>query len=69
MRLGHISKRRIERLVSDGILNPLNFTDFDVCVNCIKGKQTNVRRLGANRISDVLEPIHTDICGPFHTAS
>ena len=68
-RLGHISKRRIERLVSDGILDPLDFMDFDTCVNCIKGKQTNVRRLSANRASDVLELIHTDICGPFPTAS
>ena len=44
-RLGHISKRRIKRLVSDGILDPLDFINFDTCVNCIKGKQTNVRRL------------------------
>ena len=32
-RLGHISKQRIERLVFDGILDPLDFIDFDVCVN------------------------------------
>ena len=68
-RLGHISKQRIERLVSDRILNSLDFTDFDVYVNCIKGKQTNIRRLGANRTSDILELIHTDICEPFPTAS
>ena len=68
-RLGHISKSRIERLVSDGILDSLDFTDFEVCVDCIKGKQTNIRRLCANRVSDVLELIHTDICGPFPTAS
>ena len=37
-RLSHISKWRIERLVFDRILDPLDFTDFDVCVNCIKGK-------------------------------
>ena len=53
----------------DGILDPLDFMDFDTCVNCIKGKQKNVRRLGANRASDVLELIHTDIYGPFPTAS
>ena len=64
-RLGHISRRRMERLVSDGILNPLDFADFDVCVNCIKGKQTNQRRFEANRTSDVLELIHIDIYGPF----
>ena len=51
--------------MSNGILDPLDFMDFDTCVNCIKGKQTNVRRLGANRALDVLELIHTDICGPF----
>ena len=56
-RLGHISKRRIERLIYDGILDPLDFMDFNTCVNCIKGKQTNIRRLGANRASNVLELI------------
>ena len=38
---GHISKRRMERLVSNIILGPLIFTDKNVCVECIKGKQTN----------------------------
>ena len=55
--------------MSDGILDPLDFMDFNTCVNCIKGKQTKIRRLGANRASDVLELIHTDICGSFPTAS
>ena len=55
--------------MSDGILDPLDLTEFQVCIECIKGKQTNVRRLGANICSDVLELIHTDICGPFPTAS
>lgn len=60
-RLGHISKKRIERLVSYGILDPLNFLDFDMCVNCIKEKQINIRRLAANRTIDFLKLIHTDI--------
>ncbi|KAG8480618.1 hypothetical protein CXB51_024788 [Gossypium anomalum] len=34
-----------------------------------RGKQTKTKRLGANRSSDVLELIHTDICGPLPTAS
>ena len=55
--------------MSEEILNPLDFIDFDVYVNCIKGKQTNIRRLGANWTSDILELIHTDICGPFPTTS
>ncbi|KAK9683434.1 hypothetical protein RND81_10G141100 [Saponaria officinalis] len=68
-RLGHVSKERIQRLVSNGILDSIDFTNFDVCISCIKGKQTKVKRLGANRATDVLELIHTDICGPFPTAS
>jgi len=68
-RLGHISKNRVERLVSNGILKSIDFTNFDVCVECIKGKQTKAKRLGAYRASDVLELIHTDICGPFPTPS
>ena len=66
-RLGHISNQRIQRLVSEGILDPLDFSDFQVCIECIKGKQTNMRKKDANRCSDVLELIHTDLCGPFPT--
>ncbi|KAJ4728701.1 Retrovirus-related Pol polyprotein from transposon TNT 1-94 [Melia azedarach] len=68
-RLGHISRQRIKRLVSDEILDPLDFTDFDICVNCIKGKQTNKGRFEANRTLDVLELIYTDICKPFPTVA
>ncbi|KAJ9561477.1 hypothetical protein OSB04_006637 [Centaurea solstitialis] len=68
-RLGHISKQRIQRLIDERILNSIDLTNFQVCVECIKGKQTNARRLGSNRATDVLELIHTDICGPFPTAS
>ena len=51
--------------MSDEIIDPLDFTNFDSYVDCIKGKQTNKRRFEANRTSDVLELIHKDICGPF----
>ena len=67
--LGHISKQRIQRLVSDEILDSLDLSKFEVCVKCIKGKRTNIRKLGANKYLDVLELIHIDICGPFPTAS
>ncbi|KAL0400199.1 UNVERIFIED_CONTAM: hypothetical protein Sradi_2363200 [Sesamum radiatum] len=63
-RLGHISLERIKKLVNDGILTTLDFTDFDTCVDCIKGKQTNVSKKGAKRSSNLLEIIHTDICCP-----
>ena len=67
--LGHISNQCIQRLVLEGILDTLDFLDFQACIECIKGKQTNMRENNANRCNDVLELIHTDICGPFPTPS
>ena len=67
--LGHISKQRIQRLVLDEILDPLDLSDFEVCIECIKGKRTNIRKLGAKRAKGVLKLVHTDICGPFPTTS
>jgi len=55
--------------VLDEILEPLDLSDFKVCVECIKGKWTNIRKLGVERAKDILELIHTDICGPFPTPS
>ena len=55
--------------MSYGILDSLDFADFENCTNCIKGKQTNTRRFGANRATNVLQLIHTDICRPFPTLS
>ncbi|CAH8267188.1 unnamed protein product [Arabidopsis lyrata] len=68
-RLCHIFRNRVERLVSDGILSSIDFTDFNVCVDCIKEKQTKHKKLGAYRAKEVLELIHTYICGPFLTPS
>ena len=62
-RLGHISIDRIKRLVNDDeVLSTLDFIDFETCVDCIKGKQTNKSKKGATRSSAILEIIHTDIC-------
>jgi hypothetical protein len=63
-RLGHISIERIKRFVNEGVLNTLDFTDFETCVDCIKEKKTNKSKKGANRSSGILEIIHTDICSP-----
>ena len=63
-RLGHISIQRIKRLINDGVLSTLDFTDFETCVDCIKGKQTNKSKKGATRSTNILEIIHSDICCP-----
>jgi hypothetical protein len=65
MRFGHISIERIKRLVNDGVLQTLDFTNFGTCVDCIKGKQTNKTTKGARRSYEILEIIHTYIYGHF----
>ena len=47
----------------------MDFTDLNVCIDCIKGKQTKHTKKGATRSSQLLEIIHTDICGPFDIPS
>jgi len=48
-RLGHISKERIQRLVKNEIFLDLDFTDLNVCGDCIKVKQTKHIKKGATR--------------------
>ncbi|KAL4554216.1 hypothetical protein LXL04_037399 [Taraxacum kok-saghyz] len=64
-RLGHISRERMLRLVKDEVLPNLNFSDFENCVKCMKGKMTKGNKKGSTRSSGLLELIHTDISGPY----
>jgi hypothetical protein len=69
-RLGHISRGRIERLINDDILIPLDFSNSDYCIDCIKGKYAKqVKKVEAKRSAGVLKIIHADICDPFSVKS
>jgi len=68
-RLGHISRERMERLIKNEILSYLNFTDLNICVCCMKGKQAKHTKKGATRSTQLLEIVHTDIYGPFDVGS
>ena len=68
-RLGHISRGRIERLIKEEILHPLDFTDLEHCIDCIKGKFAKQIKKTAKRSAGILEIIHTDIYGPFPVKS
>ena len=46
-RLGHISRGRMERLVKNEILPPLEFSDLEQCIECIKGKFVKQIKKGA----------------------
>jgi hypothetical protein len=53
-------------LIKDDILIPLDFSNLDYCIDCIKGKYAKqVKKGEAKRSAGVLEIIHTNICGPF----
>ena len=68
-RLGHISRGRIERLVKNEILPPLEFSDLEQCIECIKGKFVKQIKKGTKRSAGILEIIYTDIGGPFPVRS
>ena len=55
--------------MSNEILDSLDMTNFQVSIECIKGKQITKRKLGANICTNVLEVIRTDIYRPFPIAS
>jgi hypothetical protein len=68
--LGHILRRRIERLIKDDIIIPLDFSNSDYCIDCIKGKYAKqVKKGEAKRSAMVLEIIHIGICGMFPVKS
>jgi hypothetical protein len=65
--LGHISRGRIERLVKESIFPPLEFLDFEQCINCIRGKYVKQIKKNTKRSAEILEIIHTNICSLIHS--
>ncbi|GJT00713.1 retrotransposon protein, putative, ty1-copia subclass [Tanacetum coccineum] len=60
-RLGHINKKRIEKLQHDGLLESIDDESFDVCVSCISGKMARKPFTHASeRADDLLGIIHSD---------
>ncbi|KAJ9553795.1 hypothetical protein OSB04_017840 [Centaurea solstitialis] len=65
-RLGHINKKRVELLLKGGFLSNFDYKPFDNCESCLSGKMTKQPFNNENeRATDLLEIIHTDVCGPF----
>ncbi|KAK1633069.1 hypothetical protein QYE76_007384, partial [Lolium multiflorum] len=69
-RLGHIGVKRMKKLHTDGLLESLEFESLDRCEACLMGKMTKTPFSGImERATDLLEIIHTDVCGPMSVAS
>ncbi|GJS55797.1 retrotransposon protein, putative, ty1-copia subclass [Tanacetum coccineum] len=68
--LGHISKKRTEKLQHNGLLNSINIESLGKCVSCLSGKMARKPYSHqVKRAKDLLGLIHTDVCGPFRIVS
>ena len=68
MHLGHINPNIIQRLIKDGLLEPLDFDEFPVCESCLEGKMTKrPSNAKGRRAQKLLELVHTDVCGLMST--
>ena len=72
-RLGHISKTSLKTLQHKGMVRDLpEFTiDTSVCKDCMAGKQTKeaIPKTSSWRAGEVIELVHSDICGPITPTS
>ncbi|KAL0413631.1 UNVERIFIED_CONTAM: Retrovirus-related Pol polyprotein from transposon RE2 [Sesamum radiatum] len=70
VRLGHISKDRIRRLVDTKSLEIDDLHHLPTCKSCLKGKMTKKPFVGQSAIAkDLLDLVHTDVCGPLSIPS
>jgi len=68
--LGHISENRMKRLHDDGLLTSFDFESYETCESCLQGKMTKAPFTGfPKRASDLLELVHTGVCGPMSTTA
>ncbi len=71
-RFGHLNMASLKEL--DAMVDGMNLKEVSLhhdCDGCIKGKhqRTSFPKDGATRVSQLLEIIHTDVCGPMRTTS
>ena len=65
-RLGHIGVKRMKKLHADGLLESLDYESVDDCEPCLMGKMTKTLFFRTmEQATDLLEIIHTDVCGPM----
>nr|GEW86439.1 hypothetical protein [Tanacetum cinerariifolium] len=65
-RLGHINKKRMEKLQHDGLLDSTDIKSFEKCVSCMSGKMARkTYSHQVKRAKDLLGLIYTDVCGLY----
>ncbi len=67
-RLGHLNMASLKEL--DAMVDGMNLKEVPlhhICEACVKGKhqRTSFPKEGATRVSQLLEIVHTNVCGPM----
>jgi hypothetical protein len=58
----------MKKLHNDGLLTSFDFESYETCEAYLLGKRTKMPFSGfSERASNLLELIHTDVCGPIST--
>jgi len=68
-RLSHISEKGLNCLAEKNLLPGLKGAKLENCAHCLAGKQHRVsfKSHPPSRKSEVLELVHSDLCGPMRT--
>ena len=66
-RLGHIGVKPMKKLHTDGLLESLDYESLGTCETCLMGKMTKTPfSRTMEQTTNLLEIIHTDVCGPMN---
>ena len=70
-RLSHMSEKGIDSLAKKNLLSGVKQAKLKKCVHCLAGKQKRVsfQSHPPSRKLDLLELVHSDLCGPFKVRS
>src|SRR6266487_4225588 len=70
-RLSHISEKGLNVLAKKDVLPGLKNADLEKCSHCMTGKQTRVsfKKHPPSRKSELLQLVHSDVCGPLKVKS
>ena len=65
-RLGHINEKRMKKLQQTNLLDSFGDTAIGTCESCLTGKMAKSPfKKKDERAKDLLELIHSDVCGPM----
>lgn len=68
-RLAHMSEKGLSVLAKKNLLSGMNDAHLRRCTHCLAGKQNKVsfKSSLSSRKQDILDLVHSDICGPMKT--